>query len=489
VVSPALLIAVPLGLAFAVPLIGLASRKAAQYVPVVASLFNLVVSVILIPQALDGPIVVHIGGFGPPFGIMLFAGPVGLFMSTLVALAGFIVSIYAIASIKTGPTTRYHTLYLLLLIGATGLVLTGDIFNLFVFFEILTISSYALVAYHGDRGGLEAAAKYLVQGAVGSSLILLGIGLLYGLTGTLNMASIAAAVGPVTSVSVFVAMALIVVGLGVEAAIFPLNAWLPDAHSSAPSTISAILSGIAIEVGLYAVVRVVFTVFGASSMLLFLAFLAVLTLLVGEMCAFAQHNIKRMLAYSSIGQIGLILFAVALASSASVAAGLFQLLSHTLSKVVLFLAAGYMIHRSGSTEISSLEGMGMRMPLTSLAFAVAAFSLVGLPPFAGFPSKFLIIRTAVAQQGALFLVLVGLVLFGTVIEGTYFFRVVQAIFFKKRDSQPARDEAPALALVPMFLVVALIIAIGVYPDAITGLLDSAAAELLERAQFIRSVLG
>jgi formate hydrogenlyase subunit 3/multisubunit Na+/H+ antiporter MnhD subunit len=206
-----------------------------------------------------------------------------------------------------------------------------------------------------------------------------------------------------------------------------------------------------------------------------------------------------MLAYSSVGQIGLILFAVSLASSASVAGGLFQLVSHTMSKVVLFLAAGYMICRSGSTEISSLEGMGRRMPLTSFAFAVAAFSLVGLPPFAGFPSKFMIVRAAVAEQGPVFLVLVGLVLVATVVEGAYFFRVVQTLYFKKREVVPGgldvrddaseRRDAPALALVPMFIIVALIIAIGVYPDAITGVLDSAASELLERTNYIRSVLG
>ena len=488
-VSPALLVAVPLGLAFCVPLVGLASRKAARFVPIVACLFNLIVSLRLIPHAIEQPIVANMGGFTPPFSITLFAGPLGLILSALVALAGFVVSIYAVAYIDKGSTTRYHTLFLLLLVGATGVVLTGDIFNLFVFFEILCISSYALVAYLGDRGGLEAAAKYLIQGAIGSGLLLTGIGLLYGLTGTLNMASIAASVGSIGTVSVFVPMALIIAGLGVEAAIFPLNAWLPDAHSSAPSTISAILSGIAIEVGLYAVVRVVFTMFGASSMLLFLVFLGTLTLLVGEMCAFAQSNVKRMLAYSSIGQIGLILFAISIASSASIAGGLFQLITHTLSKVVLFLAVGYMIYRSGSTEISSLEGIGKRMPVTSMAFVVAAFSLVGLPPFAGFPSKFMIVRAAVAEGGALFLVLVALVLVGTVIEGAYFFRVIQAIFFKKRDEKPARHEAPVAALVPILVVVVLIIALGVYPDAITGALNSAASELLERAHYVRSVLG
>ncbi len=488
-VSPVLLIVIPLGLAFCVPLIGMVSKRFARFVPVVACLFNLVVSVQLLPAVLSKPIVVDLGGFGAPFSINLFVGPVGILFSLLIALAGFVVSLYALAYIDKGPTTRYHTLYLLLLVGATGVVLTGDVFNLFVFFEILCISSYVLVAYRGDKDGVESAVKYLIQGALGSALLLTGIGLLYGLFGTLNMAHIAVQAGSADPIPLFVAMALIVVGLGVEAAIFPLNAWLPDAHSSAPSSISAILSGIAIEVGLYAVVRMVFTVFGASSMLSFLMFLGVLTLLVGELCAFAQSNIKRMLAYSSIGQIGLIIFAIAIATSGSITGGFFQLVSHTLSKALLFLAAGYMIYRSGSMDISSLEGMGKRMPLTAFAFAVGAFSLVGLPPFAGFPSKLLIIRGALADGGALLALLVGLVLLGTVIEGAYFFRVIQTVFFKKGDGETARCEAPAIALVSMFVLVALIIVIGVYPSLIIGVLNSAASELLVRADYIGRVLG
>lgn len=488
-VKTVLLVAVPIGLAFAIPLLGLISRRIVKYVPVAASLFNLVVVSLLIPESLAGPVVVNIGGFPPPFCINLVAGPVGVLFAALIALAGFLVAVYALVYIKEGPKEKYHILYLLLLTGATGVVLTGDIFNLFVFFEILCISSYALVAYLGDRAGIESAVKYLIQGAVGSSLLLIGIGLLYGLFGTLNMADIARQIQSFDSISVFVPMALMITGLGVEAAVFPLNAWLPDAHSSAPSSISAILSGIAIEVGLYAVVRVLFTVFGVSSILMFFVFLGILTLLVGEMCAFSQNNIKRMLAYSSIGQIGLIVFAVAIATSHAVAGGLFQAISHTLGKGLLFLAAGYMIVRSGSMEISSFRGMGRRMPVTSLAFTVGAFSMVGLPPFVGFSSKFIIIRAALAQETILFTVLMTLVLLTAVIEGAYFFRVIQVIYFKEYEGEGAREEAPAAALAPMLVFMILIIAIGVYPKAVFGLLNSAASELLDRTNYIRSILG
>jgi len=377
----------------------------------------------------------------------------------------------------------------LLLTGATGVVLTGDIFNLFVFFEILCISSYALVGYLGDKAGIESAVKYLIQGTIGSSLMLIGVGLLYGLFGTLNMADIASNIDKVSSISIFVPLVLLITGLGVEAAIFPLNAWLPDAHSSAPSSISAILSGIAIKVGIYAVARVVFTIFGASSILHFLVLLGLVTLLIGEISAFCQNNIKRLLAYSSIGQIGLIVFALGMGISNGVVGSLFQLISHALSKALLFLTVGYMIYRSGSMEISKLEGMGKRMPLTSLAFTIGAFSLVGLPPFIGFPSKFLIIRAALSKQEVLFTVLIALVLLGTVIEGAYFFRVVQVLYFKGNHNNLKREEAPVPALIPIVILMVLIVIVGVYPKPVTTMLNSASSELLNRIEYIRSVLG
>jgi len=493
-VNPVLLIAVPLGLAFAIPLFALFWKDAAKYIPPVALGFNLVVSLLLLAKVLENPVIVSIGGWRPPFCINLVAGPVGVLFSAIIALVGFLVSIYALDYIKEGATEKYHMLYLLLLTGATGVVLTGDIFNLFVFFEILCISSYALVAYLRDKPGIESAVKYLIQGAVGSSLLLIGIGLLYGQFGTLNMADIAEKITSASPIFLFVPMVLLITGLGVEAAIFPLNAWLPDAHSSAPSSISAILSGIAIEVGLYAVARVIFTIFGVSlsttpSFLLFLALLGILTLLIGEMCAFSQNNIKRMLAYSSIGQIGLILFALAIGTSYGVTGGLFQLVSHTLSKALLFLAAGYMIYQTGSLQISALEGMGKKMPLTCLAFTIGAFSLVGLPPFIGFPSKFLIVRAALATEETIFIVLIGLALLGTVIEGAYFFRVVQVLYFKGEKVNPGRKEAPVAALIPMFIFVVLIVVVGIYPKLVTDVLNSAASEFLNRLDYIRSVLG
>jgi proton-translocating NADH-quinone oxidoreductase chain N len=487
--NPVLLIVVPLGLAFLAPLLGLVSKKIAKWLPVVGFLFNLIVALTILPHVLKQPIIVKIAGFSPPFGINLVAGPVGMLLATLIALTGFLVAIYSLKYINKRAEQKYHILFLLLLTGATGVVLTGDIFNLFVFFEILCIASFALVAYLGNRAGIESAVKYLIQGSIGSSLLLIGIGLLYGQFGTLNMADLAKQIVDYTEPSVFVPMVLMVTGLGIEAAIFPLNAWLPDAHSSAPSSISAILSGIAIEVGLYAVIRVLFTIFDVSNFFMFFVFLGVLTILIGEMSAFSQKNIKRMLAYSSIGQIGLIVFAFSISTQFGVIGGLFQMISHTLGKALLFLSAGYMIYRTGSMEISSFEGIGKKMPFTALFFTIGAFSIIGLPPFVGFSSKFLIVKAALAKGELLFIILVGIVLLGTVIEGTYFFRVIQTMYFKDGNNEIDKKESPITGLIPMSIFAVLIIFIGVYPDFIIKILNPAASELLDKVEYIRSVLG
>ena len=443
----------------------------------------------LLPRVLQGTIIVKIGGFSPPFCINLVVGPVGILFSILISFTGFLVAIYALKYIKEGAEQKYHILYILLLTGATGVVLTGDIFNLFVFFEILCISSYALVAYLGNKAGIESSIKYLIQGSIGSSFLLIGIGLLYGQFGTLNMADIASQIESISSVSVFLPMIFMITGLGIEAAIFPLNAWLPDAHSSAPSSISAVLSGIAIEVGLYAIIRILFTIFGVSNFLMFFLFLGVVTLLIGEMCAFGQENIKRMLAYSSIGQIGLIVFAFSLASPYGVSGGLFQMINHTFSKALLFLAAGFMIYKTGSMEISSFGGIGRKMPLTSLLFTIGTFSLVGLPPFMGFASKFMIIRAALTTGELLYTLLIGIVLLGTVIEGAYFFRIVQTIYFKDSSQNDQKEESPVAGLIPMLIFASLILFIGLYPSFVSKILNPAVSELINKIDYIRSVLG
>ncbi len=488
--NPVLLIVIPLGLAFLLPLFGVISKKIVKYIPVLGMLFNLILSSLLLPKVLIKPIIISLAGWKPPFGINLFVGPVGILFSILISLIGFLVAIYGINYIKKGAIEKYNTLYLLLLTGATGIVLTGDIFNLFVFFEILCIPSYALVAYNQDKDGVEAATKYLIQGSIGSAFILLGIGFLYGLFGTLNMADIAQNISSVHSPTLFISMALLITGFGIEAAIFPLNAWLPDAHSSAPSSISAILSGIAIHIGIYAMFRVLWTIFGLNNIFTFLAIIGIITLLIGEMSAFKQTNIKRMLAYSSIGQMGLIIFALSIGTISGISAGLFQIVTHTLSKSLLFLSAGAMIYYTNSMEITSFKGVGKQLPLTSFLFTTGAFSLIGLPMFIGFPSKLSIILAALKFGGTLFLILVVLVLFTTILEGTYFFKVIQVIYFKKSEVEVQNRIKPSFILLfPTIILAILIIGIGLYPGLMHNILNKSATELFDKVSYINSVLG
>jgi len=486
-VNPVLLIVIPLAGAFVIPLFGFISKNISKYISLIATLGMAVIVGSLIPKVINSPIIVMIGGFKPPFGINLVVSPFSLFFAGIISLLGFLVSIYAIKYINEGDIDKYHLLFLLFITGATGVVLTGDIFNLFVFFEILCISSYALVAYNRDRDGVEAGIKYLIQGSVGASFILIGIALLYGSCGSLNMADIASQIRHVDSPLLSLTLFLFITGFGVEAAIFPLNGWLPDAHSSAPSTISAVLSGFAIEIGLYSVLRIVFTVLGDTDILHFLAGLGVFTLLIGEVSAFKQNDIKRLLAYSSIGQIGLILFAFSVGTIEGVAGGLFHILAHALSKGLLFLSAGYMIYRVGSREIVKMKGLATEMPVTSFCFLVGAFSLVGLPPFVGFPSKFLIIKSALLTNQGYFFVLVGAVLLGTVIEISYFFKLLQSIFSKSGEGKI--NEAPLTALIPVVVLTVIILAVGVYPEVVSRFLYLASADFLDRMGYIANVLG
>ena len=486
--NPVLLIVVPLGLAFLTPIIGLISKKIVKYIPVLGMLFNLIISVILFPKVLISPIIISLAGWKPPFCINLFVGPVAIIFSICISLIGFLVAIYGINYIKKGAIEKYNILYLLLLTGATGVVLTGDIFNLFVFFEILCISSYALVAYNRDKNGIEAAIKYLIQGSIGTAFILIGIGLLYGLFGTLNMAEIAQGINGVNSTTLFIAMVLFIVGFGIEAAMFPLNAWLPDAHSSAPSSISALLSGIAIHIGIYAVFRILYTLFGVNSIFTFLAIVGIITLLIGEMSAFKQGDIKRVLAYSSIGQMGLIIFALSIGTSSGISAGLFQIVTHTLSKALLFLCVGYMVYYTNSMELSSLKGLGKRMPLTSFLFTIGVFSLIGLPPFIGFPSKLSIILAGLKSGGTLFLTLITLLLCATVIEGAYFFKIIQLLYFKESEEQD-RIKPPFTLLFPTMILAFFIIVIGIYPNLISNILNKAAAEFLDKLSYVKIVFG
>ena len=480
-VNPILLIIIPLGTAFLISTVAGAFKNSTKYIAFLALLANVWISISLLPKVLDHPLNVIIAGIKPPVGINLLVGPMGAIFSIIISVAGVLVLLYSFKYIEGENQSKYYTLFLLLITGAQGMILTGDVFNLFVFFEILAISSYILVGYSGDRNGFEAAVKYLILGSIGSVFILVAIALIYQETGTLNMADIAGKFALIASGKKMMIMLFFVTGMGVEAAIFPLNSWLPDAHSSAPSSISAVLSGFVIEVALVVIIKFVYTIFNMTEVLQYLSLVGVITLLVGEFAAFNQGNIKRVLAYSSIGQIGLILFAMSLNSEAGLSAGMMQVINHTASKSILFLVAGYMIKMTGSYQFSDYRGIAKKMPVSSFLFVLGVLSLVGVPPFLGFFSKLNIIISALSSGNVFNTVMVFLILLGTIIESVYFLKILQIFYTGKTDKEGVK-EAPFFAVFPMALF-AVVIVLGflVLPE-IKDYAGSAAAELFTKIQ-------
>ena len=478
-VNPIILIILPLFTAFLIYITNSFLKSLSKILSFLALAFNLVIATMLISPAFQKPINVIIAGFLPPIGINLLVGPIAIVFTLIITLISILSLIYSINYIDDENFYKYYPLFLLLYTGSIGMVLTNDIFNLYVFFEILCISSYSLVAYHQHKNSLEAAIKYLILGSFGSIFILIAIGIVYIKTGTLNMSDLADKAHLLNKGSLPTVIILFLTGLGVEAAIFPLNAWLPDAHSSAPSSISALLSGFVIEIALLVIFKIFYSIFQFTAILPYLTILAVITLVIGEFAAFKQTNIKRMLAYSSIGQLGLIMFAFSLNSQAGISAGILQVINHAFSKALLFLTAGYIIIKRDSYELSDYKSISKTMPFTTFAFAIGALSLIGVPPFFGFFSKLNIILAALKTGSPANLIMVFVIVGTTVIETAYFIKVLQ-IFYAKTTVNINRNEAPFLPIFSFAVLAILIIFAIIYFQDITYFTNKAATDLLTK---------
>ena len=476
-VSPILLILVPLATAFLIYILSGLPRFFSKSLAFLAIAFNAVLSFYLLLSKL--PVNITIAGFKAPVGINLFVDHFSVVMLIIINVIGLLSLIYSLSYIENDKKSpKYYILFVLLMAGANGMMMTNDIFNLFVFFEIICLSSYLLVAYTQDKNALEAGLKYLIQGSVGSLLILGGIALLYMNLGTLNLSDIADRFqGLPVQIKVLITTFLFS-GLCVEAAIFPFNSWLPDAHSSAPSSISALLSGFVIEIALLIIMRLAYSVLDGGLFFPILAGLGVLTLLIGEIAAFHQTNIKRALAFSSIGQVGLILFALSLGNQQAVSGGLMQVLNHALAKTALFLSVGFMIKQTGSYNYKDYKGIARKMPVSALVFVAGALSLIGVPPLFGFFSKTQIILSALKGGDALRLIEVALILTATVIEAAYFVRMF-AVMYEKTGSENAKS-APFLPKVVLLTLLAGIALLFLVLPLVQQHVSRAAGDLLGR---------
>lgn len=404
-----------------------------------------------------------------------------VFMTSIFLGLGIIVTIYSILYIEnTNRTQFYYTLILTLISGMTGIVFAGDLLTLFVFWELMSVSSYALVAFFKEKGtSVEASFKFLVMSAAGSATALFGISLLYGLTGTLNFEGLATALTATGSnIWVYIAALFTFIGFGVKAAVFPLHTWLPDAYSESPAPVSAILSGIVIGPGVFVLVKVFFTAFASVQDVWAPAFagLSIVTMLVGNITALMQTDVKRMLAYSSIGQVGYMLIGLAVASQAGLNGTFVQFFNHALMKGSAFLCIGAIIYRLGARNLSEIRGVGHKMPLTAFAFAISVFALTGLPPLNGFPGELILFSSAVEAD----MTWLGVaLLLNSVISAGFYLRIVFALIQQDASEKIVKiKEAPLLLLVPICILSILIIVFGLWPDPIVNFAKQAVDALV-----------
>ena len=438
------------------------------------------------------------GGYA--IGIALEADALSLFFGLLISTAVFVSCIYSLQYMERDDNVpQYYTLFLMLSGGVLGLVLTGDIFNMFIMVEILTFAAVALTAFRNRaHGALEAAFKYLIVGCMGSTCILVGIILLYAQTHTLNLAQLSALVPGSFNSTSKLALALLFVGFSTKAFIVPFHPLAADAHGAAPAAVSVLISGVLTKSGIYGIIRLTYFVFqtmGLGSFQFLLVFVGSVSMFVCVTMALVQHDFKRLLAFHSISQIGYVLTAVGLCTGLGISAGLYHAMNHTLFKGLLFLAAGAVLYETGTTSLDELGGLSKKMPWTTGLFLVGAFSISGLPPFNGFASKWLIYQATyekAAETGNIgYLLVTVIALVTSVLTLASFVKVSQSVFFGRLPAkfENVRDARPSM-IIAMCIFAVLCVVTGLFPSLVTRCLtEPAARAVFSVAQYIDTMMG
>ncbi len=463
---PILVVLIPLFCALLIFLAGVFQKRAAWAIASLATFLAFAASVKLLALATaGGRISYRLGGWEPPWGIEYVVDYLSGYVLTIISFIAFMIAVFSRDYVKKqvglDREVNFYAIYLLLITGLLGMIVTGDIFNLYVFLEIASLAGYALVAVGKKKGAIVASYNYLILGTIGAVFVLLGIGHLYMVTGTLNMADLRGLLpGLYHSKVVLTAFAFFVIGFGLKFALFPLHTWLLSAHSLAPSAVSSILAAAVLKVNVYALIRVMFTVYtpefiyNVVPLAEIFFIIAPVAILAGSIMAIAQTNIKRMLAYSSIGQIGYITLGLALANETALTGSLIHILNHALMKGGLFLIAGCIIYQTDIYDISRLKGMGRKMPVTMAAFTICGLSMIGVPLTVGFISKWYL-ALGVLEAGRWYFI--PLILVSSLLTAVYFWRVIEWAYFHKAASEealPGRKiaEAPVLMLIPIGII-------------------------------------
>ena len=500
-----LFIIIPLATAFIIPVFGkITSVFAKTITPIVLFALSFLSIYVLFNTSNESYIV---GGWQPveniPIGIYLVLDGFSKLVLCIISVIGFLVSFYAISYIqKFTEENNFYALFCLMITGMNGVVLSGDIFNLFVFLEISVIASYALVAFGVGKNELEASFKYQVLGNIASFLILFSIALLYWQTRTLNIADISDVLKTKDN-SVFLTFTqiMLITGFGLKAAIIPFHAWLPDAHSSAPSPVSAMLSGVLIKaIGVYVLIRLFFNMFVFTYEIgVLITVLGTISMIVGSLLAINQWDIKRLLAYSSISQIGYIILGFGIGimvlskggeesiAVLAIAGSLFHMVNHAVFKGLLFLGAGAIEYRTNTRDMNQLGGLSENMPITSTTSLGASMSISGIPPFNGFFSKLIIIIAAI--QGKFYLLALLAVIVSIITLG-YFLKYQKSVFYGKNKNFKDVKEVPFAMSFSMIILVILCLGLSVLaiPSVREVVLDQAVNALVNMDNYINLVI-
>jgi proton-translocating NADH-quinone oxidoreductase chain N len=432
----------------------------------------------MVQNAENNILVVYLGN-PPPLGASFEIDLISVFIAFSVTFLGFFATVYSYNYMEhDSRLTEYYTLLSALIVGMIGVAFAGDFFTLFIFWELMSLASYTLVSFRKESWGpIEAGFKYMVMGAIGSTILFFGMALLYGMAGTVNFAQISSVIhGQPFNLWLFLVFAFILIGFGVKAAIFPLHTWLPDAHPEAPSPISAMLSGMLIETGLYAMLRILFLIFEPSFFKIPIAVLAVLTMTVANITALLQSDIKRMLAYSSIAQIGYMLIGLAVGTSYGAMGLLLHIFNHSLMKGMAFLAAGSLIHEADTREISDLQGIGRKMPLTTFSLFTALLGLGGVPGTNGFISKFVLFNSAIGS-GLSWLAIAGIL--NSVLSMAYYLRTMRFLVSEPLERIMNLKEVPVLMVSVTLSMVVLVILTGLFPAPVINIANLAADSFVD----------
>ncbi len=485
---PALIIVLPL---MAAPVcVILRHRIATWSITTIISFLCLVISSLLLWSVKDGTVIhYHLGGWSAPSGIEYYIDITNALILTLVAGISTVVSVYSLPTVDQEiPREKHYLFYagwLLCLTGLLGISITGDAFNVFVFLEISSLSTYLLIALGRERPhSFMASFRYLIMGSVGASFILLGIGFLYAATGTLNMQDLSVRIPEVqSSRTVVVAFGFITVGLLIKTAMFPVHNWLPNAYQYSPSAVSSFLAGTATKVSLYVLIRFMFHIFppdySFGQMLLtnVLMPLAVIGFIVMSVVALFQTDLRRMLAYSSIAQIGYIIAGIAMTTQSGLSAAIIHIVNHGLIKSALFMATGCIIYRVGSAHIHSIRQLVSSMPITVMAFVVGGISLIGMPLTAGFISKWNLISAALGKD---WWWLAALVLVSSILAVLYIGRIIQIMCFTPQPTgtKNTLQEAPPLMWVSTWVMLVATLYLGMNSEDFVSLANEAAKQIL-----------